>query len=279
MAAAMKLGILGPLYIADAAGQLRNPPAFKLRALLAQLLVEHNRVVSTERLMDGLWAGAPPKTARTAMQVYVCSLRKLLEEAHLPTDVVNIVTCPPGYMIKVDEQEFDVPCFERRLRDSRQAHDRGDYRAASELISGALELWRGPALYDVGCITTLAAEARRLDELRTVAREWRVCIDLELGLDGDLVSELYTLTTEHPLRERLWEYLMIALHNQGRPAEALQAYNTARMTMLDQLGLETGTTLRELQQVVLARGPMIKIHPTYLANFIGQNEMGFRRYA
>jgi DNA-binding SARP family transcriptional activator len=275
----VRLGILGPLFIADAAGQSRSPRAFKLRALLAQLLVEHNRVVSTERLMDELWAGAPPKTARTAMQVYVCSLRKLFEKASLSADVANIVTCPPGYMIKVDEREFDIPCFEKDLKYARQAQDKGDYRAASKLITGALELWRGPPLYDVRGITALEAEARRLEELHTAACERRVSIDLELGLNDDLVGDLYALTTEHPLREKLWEYLMIALHNQGRPAEALQAYNTVRLAMHDQLGLDTGTALRELQQVVLSRGPVARIRPTQMANARNREGIGLRRTA
>lgn len=257
----MRLGVLGPVHVADASGRPCTPHAFKLRVLLGTLLIESNRVVSTERLIDELWATGPPKTVRTAVQVYVSSLRKLLDKAALPGEVARIVTRPPGYILELDDQEFDLSCFEERLRGARQAEERDDLESAALLTSQALTLWRGPALHDVRSVPTLAAEARRLDELHVAACERRIRLNLKRGLHGEVISELYALTAEHPFRERLWEYLMIALHNQGRQADALRAYHTVRLTMSGELGLEPGPILRELQQVVLSHAdpPSLKI--------------------
>jgi SARP family transcriptional regulator, regulator of embCAB operon len=256
----LRLRVLGPLHIGDAAGRSCTPRAFKLRVLLGILLIEHNRVISTQHLMDELWEGSPPKTARTAMQVYISNLRKLFQDACISPRVAEIVTCPPGYSIEVDDQEFDLPCFEQGLKYARRAEDQGELDIASQLISQALALWRGPALYDVRSNSALEAEARRLDELRMAAYERRLLIDLQRGLDSDLIGELYALTAEYPLREKLYEYLIIALHNQGRPADALQAYDTIRTAMRDQLGLEPGPGLRELQKIVLSRGSVRWTH-------------------
>jgi SARP family transcriptional regulator, regulator of embCAB operon len=250
----MKFGVLGPVHIADAAGRPCTPHASKLRVLLATLLVRYGRVVSTQYLMNELWAGKQPKTARTAMQVYVSGLRKLFQEASLSQGVVSIVTRPPGYMLEVDEREFDLPCFEEEMKAARQAEDLGELEAAAYFISDALALWRGPALYGMCDTAGLQTEARRLNELRMAAFERRILIDLKRGRESELIGELYAVTSEYPLRERLWEYLILALHNQGRPADALHAYDMIRLQMRDELGLEPGASLRQLQQVVLSRG-------------------------
>jgi DNA-binding SARP family transcriptional activator len=250
----MKFGVLGPVYIADVAGRSCAPHAFKLRVLLATLLIRYDRVVSTEYLMGELWADKQPKTARTAMQVYVSSLRKLFQEASLSQDVVSIVTRPPGYMLEVDKREFDLPRFEEGMKAARQAEDQGELEAAAYFISDALALWRGPALYGICDAAGLQTAARRLNELRMVAFERRILIDLKRGRGNELIGELYALTDEYPLSERLWEYLILALHNQGRPGDALRAYDMIRLQIRDELGLEPGASLRQLQQVVLSRG-------------------------
>lgn len=252
----MKFGVLGPVHVEDSTGRSCTPHALKLRIVLATLLTKYNRVVSTQYLMDELWTGEPPKTARTAIQVYVSGLRKLFQRAVLPRHVVNITTRPPGYIIEIDEREFDLPCFEHRLADGRKAEDRGELDTAAYLISDALALWRGPALYGMCSTPGLETEARRLNELRMAACERRILIDLKRGRDSELIGELYSLTAQYPLRERLWEYLIIALHNQGRPGDALRAYDMIRLMIRDELGLEPGPSLRELQQVVLTRGPV-----------------------
>ena len=252
----MRIGVLGPVHVEDADGRPCTPPALKLRIVLAALLVRYNRVVSTQCLIDELWGGEPTKTARTAIQVYVSGLRKLFQGASLPEDVVTIVTRPPGYIIELDEREFDLPCFEKALDKARQAEDEGDLDFAASLISDGLALWRGPALYGTCGTSVLETESRRLNELRMAACERRIIVDLKRGRDSELIGELYALIAEYPLRERLWEFLILALHNQGRPADALHAYDRIRLMMRDELGLEPGASLQELQQVVLSRSPV-----------------------
>jgi SARP family transcriptional regulator, regulator of embCAB operon len=252
----MKFGVLGTIHMADAAGRSCTPDAFKLRVLLATLLMRRNRVVSTQRLMENLWPSGPPKTARTAMQVYVSSLRKLLHTASLPAEVICLLTRAPGYVLEIDEREFDLHCFERALGNARQAEEMGEADEAAGHLSAALRLWRGPALYDVCNVPWLGAEAQKLEELHMVAFERRILIDLKRGRDHELIGELYAMTSEYPLREKLWQYLITALHNQGRPADALDAYNRIRLLMRDELGLEPGEKLRTLQQLVLSRAPI-----------------------
>jgi SARP family transcriptional regulator, regulator of embCAB operon len=252
----MKFGVLGPVHVSDLRGRPCAPDALKLRVLLASLLMRRNQVISTQCLTAALWPGEPPKTARTAIQVYISSLRKLLRKASLPDDVARLMTRPPGYVLELDEREFDLSCFEHELDNARSEEEEGEYDKAASRISDALALWRGPALYGVCHVPALEAEARKLDELRMAAFERRILLDLRRGRDHELIGELYSLTLEYPLRENLWQYLIMALHNQGRPADALRAYNTIRLLMRDELGLEPGERLRRLQRAVLSRTPV-----------------------
>jgi SARP family transcriptional regulator, regulator of embCAB operon len=255
----MKLGILGPLSVMDAEGRPCEPRGSKLRALLASLLVQHGRVVPTEQLIDELWDGHPRRTARNALQVAVSTLRKRLQSASLAPAVAAIVTHPAGYLIELDRQEFDLPCFESDLRRGQEAERRGELAAAANLLGRALAHWRGSALCDVHRTPALEAKARELDELCVAAQETRIAIELSRGRHVPLVAELFALVAEHPLRERLHEYLMVALHNGGRPAEALEVYQGIRMALRTQLGLEPGRNLRELQRAVLSRDPFIHL--------------------
>jgi DNA-binding SARP family transcriptional activator len=249
------IGILGPLLVTDAAGEPCGLGGLNRRTLLATLLVEHNRVVPTDRLIDELWQGDPPRTARNALQVAVCQVRSRLQDSGLARDTATIETQACGYLLRLDRSVFDVRRFESELRQAAAAQTAGDLDAAVQLVGRALDHWRGPALSDVRQTPTLAAEARRLAELRDVVREERIAVELRRGRDGRLVGELYSLVAEHPLRERLHEYLMIVLHRQGRPAEALAVYARIRQALRDQLGLEPGPALRSLQGAVLSRAP------------------------
>ena len=230
--------ILGPLEVRDgqAAISLGGP---RQRALLVALLLRAGRVVPTEQLVDELYGEEPPKTATTSLQNGVVALRKLLG-----TDV--LATRAPGYVLQVTRDQIDAHRFESLLADARRASP-AERRA---LLGRALDLWRGPALAEFVFEDWAQPEARRLGELRLVALEERIAADVELGHEADVVSELESLTGEHPLRERLWCLLMQALHGAGRQAEALSAFTTAR-TALAELGLEPGAALRRLQGEIL----------------------------
>ena len=231
--------ILGPLEVEGD----RGPVALggqRQKALLAVLLLEAGRVVPTDRLVDLLWGEHVPRTATTSLQNSVSRLRR-----ELGADLLE--TRQPGYLLRADPERIDAQRFERLLRDARRAGP--EERRA--LLQRALDLWRGPALAEFTFEPFAQAEIRRLEELRLVAREERIDADLELGRHGDVVGELEALVGEHPLRETFRRQLMLALYRSGRQAEALDAYQDARARFVDDLGIEPGPVLRQLQAEIL----------------------------
>jgi DNA-binding SARP family transcriptional activator len=228
----MEFRILGPLEVVDADGPLALGGE-RQRALLALLLTRANEAVSTDRLIDQLWGARPPKQALNTIQYYVSQLRKTF-------GADRIVTRAPGYMIRVERDELDLARFERLSQEG-----------SAESLHAALELWRGPALADLEYESFAREEASRLEELRLVVHERRIEADLEGGRTAELVSELERLIAVHPLRERLRGQLMLALYRSGRQAEALAAYQAARSALVEELGIEPGPELQELERAML----------------------------
>src|SRR5262245_7323083 len=228
----MEFRVLGPLEVVEE-GQPVALGGARQRALLAILLTRANEVVSTDRLIDELWGQQPPRAAANTVQYYVSQLRKALGSD-------RIVTQQPGYRIRVEPGELDLERFEALV-------DRG---GAGELRE-ALRLWRGQALADFADETFAQPEIRRLEELRLAALEKRIDADLALGRHTELVGELEALVGEFPLRERLRQQLMLALYRSGRQADALEAYQSARRTLAEQLGLEPSPPLQELERAIL----------------------------
>jgi DNA-binding SARP family transcriptional activator len=239
--------LLGPLEVV-ADGRAIALPAAKPRALLALLLLDRGRVVSTDRLTEGLWGERPPETAPKVLQVYVSQLRKAVGAERLETR-------PPGYALRVEPDELDVARFERLLEEGRDALAGGDAAAASERLGGALALWRGPALAEFRYEPFAREAVERLDELRLAAIEERVEADLRLGRHAQLVPELEGLVAEHPLRERLRAQLMLALYRSGRQAEALEVYRDTRRALVEELGIDPGPELQELERAILRQDP------------------------
>ena len=240
--------ILGPLEV-DGAGPLGGA---RPRAVLRTLLLSANQVVTTDRLIDSVWGEAPPGTARHALQVYLSQLRKAI-----PAGAERIRTEPPGYRILVSEEEVDALAFERGVREGRSLLAAGDPGGASDALAAALALWRG----EMEATESRQAEAAHLDELRAVALEQRIAADLALGRHGELVPELEHLVAEHPLRERLREHLMLALYRSGRQADALAVYTATRELLVEELGLEPGRGLRELEAAILRQDPSLNVAP------------------
>jgi DNA-binding SARP family transcriptional activator len=236
----MEFRILGPLEVVD--GDLTLPlGGERQRALLALLLTRPNEVVSTDHLVDELWGSRPPKTALNTIQYYVSQLRKTL-------GADRIVTRPPGYLIRIEPEELDLARFERLSQEG-----------TGESLHAALELWRGPALADLAFEAFARDEATRLEELRLVVHERRIDGDLEAGRAAEIVSELKRLIAEHPLRERLRRQLMLALYRSGRQAEALGVYQATRATLVDELGIEPGPELQELERAMLRQDPELDL--------------------
>jgi DNA-binding SARP family transcriptional activator len=242
----MEFGLLGTLEVRTGEGLVRLPMR-KQRALLALLLLNANRVVGRERLIDGLWGEEPPKRAVKAIQVYVSELRKLLPREML-------LTRPPGYLVVVDEEAVDLMRFQRLVAEARESPP-GE---AAVLLRDALGLWRGPPLAEFQGEPFAAVEAARLEELRLAAVEERIEADLALGRQGELVGELEALIADCPVRERLRGQLMLALYRSGRQTEALEAYRDA-WAALDEFGVEPGVPLRQLERQILAQDPSLDL--------------------
>jgi DNA-binding SARP family transcriptional activator/Tfp pilus assembly protein PilF len=243
----MRLGILGLLLVADDAGSQVRLPA-RLRTLLAALLVHANQVVAVEELVEIVWDGAPPGEAVRTVRSYVVRLRRALScEVR-----VRIETRDPGYLCRVGKDELDVLSFEALCRDAGTALRAGNWENASDSAAGALALWRGEPLRDVPSQVLRDGCVPRLERLRVQAFEDHAEAQLQLGRYEQLVSELRELIGSHPLRERFHAQLMLALAAVGRRAEALDAYQSARRALVEQLGVEPGPQLRELHQKILS---------------------------
>ena len=243
----MQFRILGPLEVADGRGPLPLGGASQ-RALLALLLLHANEVVSSDRLIDELWADAPPTSGATALQVRVSQLRKALGDA-----APRLETRRPGYLFRLGREELDLERFSRLVGEADVAAP----AVAAETLREALGLWRGPPLADLAYESFAQAAIRRMEELRLMAVERRIEADLALGRHAELVAELEVLVREQPLRERLRGQLMLALYRSGRQAEALEAYRKARLALVEELGIEPSPGLQELERAILRQDAML----------------------
>ena len=244
----MEFRLLGPLE-ARADGEPLPLGGAKQRALLARLLLEPNRTVPVQQLVDDLWGDEVPPTAVKMVHVFVSQLRKVI-----PRDVLR--TSPPGYALHTRADDVDVARFARLRREGRAAASAGDPAAASERFGQALELWHGPALADIG-EEFARAEAAHLEETRLVCIEERIEADLALGRHADLVGELEALVARRPERGRLQAQLMLALYRAGRHGDALASYRTYRRRLDDELGLAPSSELRELEQRIVVQDPSL----------------------
>ncbi|TLQ44513.1 AfsR/SARP family transcriptional regulator [Streptomyces marianii] len=284
----MRFGLLGPLTVHDAAGEIRTTGSAKLRALLGTLLLRANRVVPTDALLDALWGDDPPASARASLHNHVARLRRLLAEE----DRLRAVA--PGYVLRVEPGELDVDTFERHIGTARAAYVRAvtrstsvasgpalphegsggppqagpgpvgtgapggadggreDWRTVVDSSRAALDLWRGDpltGLYDPGDGTP--ATVRRLRESWLLLLEWRYDAFLQLGRPDGLGPELAALTAQYPLREAFHRQLMLVLHRTGRQAEALAAYQSLRRRLVGGLGVEPGPSVQQAHREIL----------------------------
>jgi DNA-binding SARP family transcriptional activator len=231
--------LLGPLE-AVVDGNPVSLAAAKPRALLALLLLNRNRVVSTERLIDELWADEPPSRATKTLQVYVSQLRKALGSERL-------VTQPTGYLLRVEAGELDLDRFEQLTAAARKRLEEDDAVTASEQLREALQLWRGSP----------EPVAAHLDKLRITAQEDLASAALEAGEAASVISELERLVDAEPLRERPRELLMLALYRSGRQADALELFRRTRELFVGELGIEPGAALRDLEGAMLRHDPAL----------------------
>src|SRR5262245_21358514 len=243
----MEFRILGPLEVSEHGRILKVGPP-KQRALLAILLLHANEVLAPARLIHELWGENPPRTARQTLWVYISQLRKRLP-ANGPGHIV--ATEPAGYLVRLQRNQLDATRFAALAADGGNLLAAENLQAAAQRLREALSLWRGPALADFHYEPFAWADGARLDELRLVCLERRMEADLQLGCAAELVGELEALVAEHPWRESLRRQLMLAFYWSGGQADALAAYRQTRSLLVDELGIEPSTALRELHTGML----------------------------
>nr|WP_281356557.1 AfsR/SARP family transcriptional regulator [Amycolatopsis anabasis] len=245
--------ILGPTEVSGSSGrtQLRGS---RQSSLLAALILQANRVVSVEQLLEAVFGEnqAGPATIHT----YVSRIRRALNEVE-PGGGERIVTRPTGYLLRIEPGELDLEVFRAHVERGRRDAAAGRWEQASEEYEKGLKLWRDSALVDVSSVSLHRNEVPRLTEERLTAVERRIGVDLELGRHEDLIGELRVLTADNPFREQYWAQLMLALYRSGRAAEALDVYQQVRTLRVDELGIDPGPELQRLHQAILANDPAL----------------------
>jgi predicted ATPase/DNA-binding SARP family transcriptional activator len=253
--------VLGPIEVFEGRRLIEVGPRMP-RAILAILLLNANRVVSLERLIDLLWDDEPPGTARGSVQAYVSNLRRVLEPnrpARSPPQV--LITQPPGYLLRVPADAIDAVRFEALVSEGRNLLAEGRPQPAGETLRRALNLWRGAPFADLAFERFLQPEIVRLGELHATATEAAVEAELALGRHASVVADLERLVTAEPLREQRWGLLALALYRCGRQAEGLRVLAEARGTLNEELGLDPGPALRQLEDEILNQAPSLDWRP------------------
>ncbi len=253
----MEVRVLGTLEVVGDDGPV-SLRASKQRRLLAALVIHRGETCSADALIDAVWGETPPSSARKLLHIYVSQLRRALPAGG------RIVTHGSGYALDLDPASLDATRFERLLAEGRAALGQDNSELAASLLGQALALWRGPAYADFTYEDFANGEVERLEELRLVALEERIAAQLQLGRHADLLGELRSLAAAHPQRERLQGQAMLTLYLCERQTEALELYAAARTRLHDELGLEPGTELRELQRRILKHDPGLAL-PTRTA--------------
>ena len=249
----MRFGILGPLQAVGDDGRELVLGGRMPRAVLALLLLRANEVVSSDQLVEELWAGAPPASGAKGLHVHVSRLRRALAAGHSDPGGERLVTTAGGYVLRVGPEELDVQRCERLIGEGRSLLAAGRPDQALAALSGAVELWRGDALADFQYDAFAQGEIARLGELRAAVLEERIAVEMLLGREAQVLGELERLVRDYPYRERLRGQLMLALYRTGRQAEALGAYRAARSALVDELGIEPSVELRQLHEAILAQ--------------------------
>ena len=242
-------GVLGPLEV-TAAGRPVPVAGRSQRELLGVLLLHANRIVPVDFMVESLWLGTPPRSARRQVQNSVGRLRRTLVVGGVPPRTLE--TQPGGYLLRAAPGELDTLSFGRHVEDGRRLAGTGRPTEAAARLRAALALWRGTPLADLNGHFAVV-QARRLEADRITVLEECLALDLRLGRHHEVVGELSALVEEHPLRERPRALLMTALHHSGRTAEALEEYHRTRATFVAELGLEPSAELREVERAILTR--------------------------
>jgi DNA-binding SARP family transcriptional activator len=254
----MRYRVLGPLEVSGTDGRPVDVGGAKPRALLTLLLADVNRVVGIDRIVATLWGDDPPPTVTGTLQAYVSHLRRVLEPERGPREAPTVLlTRAPGYLLRAEAADLDSLRFPELVEEAERAIQAGDAGRGVSLLDQALKLWRGEPLPELGDTPTAATDRLRLVELHVRARERRCDALLALGRADAAVPDLERLVAENPLRERLWARLATALYAAHRQADALEAIRKCTELLRDELGIDPGPELRDLERAVLRQDPKL----------------------
>jgi len=251
---ALRFGVLGPLQM-SANGTDLPLGAAKQRAVLAMLLINRNRIVPADTLIDAVWQQRPPPEARGSLHAHISRLRRLVSEAGLDPAAV-VVGIQPGYRLNVPDEACDLGRFAIEQKAGIQAAAAGRFEEASRHLSAALAEWRGPVLEDLRDFQFIDAFAAALAEDKLVALTVRAETEIACGRTHSIISELEALVVLHPYREPLWAQLITAYYLAERQYDALDAYGRLKTALADDLGIDPGPTLRGLHQRILRQEPL-----------------------
>jgi DNA-binding SARP family transcriptional activator len=257
----MRFVILGPVEVRHR-GRALAPLRPQSRGLLGYLLLNAGRLVTLDAVMEAVWGGAPPSTARAQVHSAVHAIRRQLRDAGCEAALASRAG---GYVLDIAPDDLDASRFQRKVTEARSAMDAGAPGQALALLRDGLSLWRGPALADATGAFVEAARARLADQQLT-AIEDLVEAELTLGRQIAVISEFAPLADEHPLRERLHGHIMLALYRSGRQVDALAHYQALRRRLADEQGLDPGQPLRELEQAILRADPSLDLEPAPVAS-------------
>jgi SARP family transcriptional regulator, regulator of embCAB operon len=248
-------GVLGPLLVT--AHGIRVPlGAAKQRAVLAMLVINRNRPVSVDSLIDAVWGEDPVPAARTNIQSHISTLRRLLNSAGADRYTV-LASAPPGYQLSVADADCDVGRFTAEKTAGARAAAAGRFEDAGNHLHAALGEWRGPVLDDLRDFPFVDAYAAMLLEERVAAHTARAEAEIACGRAGFVIAELEALTAEHPYREPLWAQLITAYYVTERQSDALGAYRRLKTTLADGLGIDPGPTVSALHERILRQEPLV----------------------
>jgi DNA-binding SARP family transcriptional activator len=253
----LSVGLLGPLS-ATLNGIQVTPSAPKQRQVLALLALNAGRVVTVPTLIEELWGDRPPRSYATTLQTYIFQLRNGLEAAAPggPAARGMLSTRHAGYQL--EHVHTDVEDFSALAQAGRMAAEEGDHHVASERLSGALGIWRGPALVDVRMGRVLELEAASLKETQMGVLNRRINADLALGRHDDMLGELTLAVARNPMNEIFCGFMMIALYRSGHVARSLEAFHRLRSVLQDELGVEPCPRVQRLQAAILSGDPALE---------------------